>query len=455
MKTSETLDMDSLIDLDDETTISYNTTEEFQVENDQDSVFTVKYDEKVKNTHSSIDANSSTVHNDDSTVMNSPETGYNDDLTTSILTSVQNTLTDDHVKRKQTPQDESDSILTTNNEEKSSSSTIDIDELIMKEKSMQKSSTIQNLLRIIHDIHDEEPRVNDVPTVYNPIEIQTEQESKFNVVHSNEYSFEVSKDNPTEPIETDYIDESKNKDLSTLSQEFSVEPSTEDNNLTIDISNIPSLIKFSSKLQDNLPTPPSSPSFINDPSPINDHSIIEDENENVQSLINEISDSSEIIYDGDLDFEKLYQRYLTNLDQYQKMIQQISEFEQYEKALSPIAEESTILFERIFNDKAIKTNDMEKSFSVTTVKRQANHIGHYGFELEQTADKKIIVSSIIDSTYCPNLNVNDEIIGIDNTFIIISLEQCHLLFHSLWHNEHEYVQILINKPSQRLTTPGK
>ena len=90
-----------------------------------------------------------------------------------------------------------------------------------------------------------------------------------------------------------------------------------------------------------------------------DHLIIKDEEENKI----------------DEDFEELYQRYVTNLNEYETMVQEIDEYEQKQHMLTPISEESLTLF---------------NPFHLTlTVQRQSNHIGHYGFELEETFDKKI------------------------------------------------------------------
>ena len=109
------------------------------------------------------------------------------------------------------------------------------------------------------------------------------------------------------------------------------------------------------------------------------------------------------------------------------------------------------------DDESITTNKQSENDSLTpiietnvdcstlSVRRQSNHIGHYGFELEQTFDGKIVVSSIINDDYCRDLCVGDEIIEIHHQRNFQTLEQCHLLFHSLWHKQHETVQMLVKK----------
>jgi hypothetical protein len=163
-----------------------------------------------------------------------------------------------------------------------------------------------------------------------------------------------------------------------------------------------------------------------------------EENVNIEEsdfLFNQETDCHRITSDIDAEFEDLYERYLTNFDQYEALMQQIDQFEPKSDLLSPISEESVTLVEQ----------KDEFSFTVP-VKHQANHIGHYGFELEQTSDGKIKISSIIDSNYCPNLNIGDEILSINNHSKLTTLEQCHLLFHTLWYNQHDYVQITVRKP---------
>lgn len=128
------------------------------------------------------------------------------------------------------------------------------------------------------------------------------------------------------------------------------------------------------------------------------------------------------------DFEELYQRYMKNLDQYETILQKLDQFDMKQEALTPINEEP----------------DKQNCLTLT-VQRQSNHIGHYGFEIEQTFDGKIRICSIINSTYCPNLNVDDEIIHINNHLTLKTLEQCHLLFHSLWYKDYDTIQITVRK----------
>lgn len=135
------------------------------------------------------------------------------------------------------------------------------------------------------------------------------------------------------------------------------------------------------------------------------------------------------------DFEELYQRYMKNLDQYETILQQLDQFDVKQDLLTPISEESITIDEQNLNENCLQLN----------VQRQSNHIGHYGFEIEQTFDGKIKISSIINSIYCPNLNLGDEIIHINNYLKLKTLEQCHLIFHSLWYKKYETIQITIRK----------
>jgi hypothetical protein len=155
----------------------------------------------------------------------------------------------------------------------------------------------------------------------------------------------------------------------------------------------------------------------------------------------EKDDYHQITSDMNDDFEELYQRYITNLDQYQTILEQIDEFEQKQDLLTPISEEPITLIEKNPDD-----NHYIDEFCLTlTVQRQLNHIGHYGFKFEQTSDGKIKISSIIDSTYCPNLNIGDEILHINNHSKLTTLEECHFLFHSLWYNQYNYIEITVRQ----------
>ena len=69
--------------------------------------------------------------------------------------------------------------------------------------------------------------------------------------------------------------------------------------------------------------------------------------------------------------------------------------------------------------------------------------------------KKSKFSSIIDSNYCPNLNQGDEIVNINNNSTLKTLEDYHLLFHSLWYNQCEYVQMTVNKLNNLPIIPSK
>jgi hypothetical protein len=157
---------------------------------------------------------------------------------------------------------------------------------------------------------------------------------------------------------------------------------------------------ISTDLLNTITSPENSSYYDAFTSPI-DHLIIKDEEDDYRQMTDDI----------DEDFENLYQRYLTNFNEYQTTTQDMNEFEH---KLTPISEESLTLFERGNENKSNKINDINPFHLILTVQRQSNHIGHYGFELEQTIDKQIKISSIIDSTYCPNLTIGDEIVCINN-----------------------------------------
>ena len=147
-------------------------------------------------------------------------------------------------------------------------------------------------------------------------------------------------------------------------------------------------------------------------------------------------------------FDELYQSYVTNLNQYENLKQHMHGFAPIQQTLTPISEESLTLFEQIQNlqqDEQSARNDRPSPSSLLTIQRQANHIGHYGFELEQDVKDIVRISSIIDPHYCPNLAVGDEVLSINQRRSLRTLEEYHSLFHFLWHQPCEYVQISVRK----------
>ena len=170
-------------------------------------------------------------------------------------------------------------------------------------------------------------------------------------------------------------------------------------------------------------------------------------------------------------FEELYQRYSTNLDQYETTAKNFDDdlnqfekhlHEQKETNLTPISEvtseELITTIERVIDmsDKSSsKRNDTDDYTSTLTVKRQSNYIGKYGFNFEEYFDGKIKISSIIDENYCPNLNIGDEIISINNNRSFKTYEQCQALFDSLWKDFYENVQITVIKSANIPTIPSK
>ena len=149
-------------------------------------------------------------------------------------------------------------------------------------------------------------------------------------------------------------------------------------------------------------------------------------------------------------FDELYQSYVTNLNQYESLKQNVHGFAPIQQTLTPISEESLTLFENIHNhqqDEQSSRNDRPLPSSILTIQRQANHIGHYGFELKQDVNNVVRISSIIDGHFCPNLDVGDEVLSVNQRRSLITLEEYHSLFHFLWHQPCEYIQITVRKPS--------
>ena len=161
-------------------------------------------------------------------------------------------------------------------------------------------------------------------------------------------------------------------------------------------------------------------------------------------------------------FEELCQRYSSSLDQYQSTAEQIDDeinqvernyryhHQSDEQVLSPISEttseELITTIERISEtgDAASRqTNESEDLCSTITVRRQPDHMGRYGFELTDSFDGRIKIGSILDSTLCPSLSADDEILRVNNHRTFQTLEQCQYLFDSLWKNHYETVQITI------------
>ncbi|CAF1110630.1 unnamed protein product [Rotaria sordida] len=428
IKTSETMDIDSLIDLDDETTISYNTAEEFRMETDPDSILSNKNNERTNIHHcQSINTDALFTHNDYLNIIKSSENNSSyDPFMPSIEKNQQNIFTDNY----------------------QSSSTINIDHLIIKDKDIDKNSSIYNLIKIIYDINQKQS--DHSPIIFHHTKTQTEKESKINEKYSN---IKMLTDNQNKLIKVNNSNVVIDQSLSVTSQELTDKSVNEFNNLEAIIHKVESLIKQSIEPEQNLNILQTNLSSINNLSQIFNDSFLknqndddDDDHDHHQLLINDENNYHQKINDIDEDFEELYQHYVTDLNQYQTKIQHIDKFEQNQHILTPITEESITLVERSNDDKIIKINDNEQYCLLLTVQRQSNHIGHYGFELEQTINEKIIISSIIDSNYCPHLNIGDEIISINHNSTLITLEQCHLLFHSLWYNQCEYVQIVVNKP---------
>ncbi|CAF1396661.1 unnamed protein product, partial [Adineta steineri] len=170
-------------------------------------------------------------------------------------------------------------------------------------------------------------------------------------------------------------------------------------------------------------------------------------------------------------FEELCHRYSTNYEQYQTTAKQIdneiNEFErqvheQREQNVSPVSdttsEELITTIERIIDkpdEVKSKIIDFDNVYSTIKATRQEDYIGKYGFDLKETVDGKIKVSSIINGNYCPHLNIGDEIISINDTKTFQTYEQCQLLLHSLWKNAYDNVQITVLKSVTIPIVPSK
>ncbi|UJR22808.1 hypothetical protein I4U23_025838 [Adineta vaga] len=355
-KNVETMDIDSLIDLDDQTAISYHTDKESQMDLELDSLFSRKNQPTTCVHSQSIDVTPRMKPNDLFKTITSPDDScYYDALTSSIQSSI---FSDNFFEQVET-------LNHINKIEKLSSKQIDGD------------VSIDNLSEIIREINQTPSCINHLVFAYDHQSIQPQ---------------------GADAVSNDQMEITNTK---TLSQQSSIEPEIPSTNTNI--------------YQESLSS--------------------DDEN-NYRQITSDI----------DEDFEELYQRYLTNLNQYQKILEQI---DQVEQKLSPIDEEINSMNEHVSKNQT----QLNSSNVILSVKRQSNHIGHYGFELEQTFEGKIKISSIIDSTYCPNLNVGDEILGINNIATLTILEQYYLLFNTLWHNQYEYIDLTIKKTVSSSTLP--
>jgi hypothetical protein len=170
-------------------------------------------------------------------------------------------------------------------------------------------------------------------------------------------------------------------------------------------------------------------------------------------------------------FEELFRRYSSNFDQYKKTTTKFDdEINQFEKQLheqkeqiatptsDTTSEELITTIERLIDipdEKTTTNHETEDSSLTLTVKRQPNYIGKYGFDFEEFFDGKIKISSIIDKTYCPNLNLGDEIIGINNNRTFRTSEQCQLIFDTLWKHFYEDIQITVIKSTNIPIIPSK
>jgi hypothetical protein len=167
-------------------------------------------------------------------------------------------------------------------------------------------------------------------------------------------------------------------------------------------------------------------------------------------------------------FEELCRRYSSSFDEYEKTTKKFDDdIDQFEKQLheqkqristptsdTTTSEELITTIERV-PDKTIRKTKIDDSHLTLTVKRQPNYIGKYGFDFEEFFDGKIKISSIIDENYCPNLNIGDEILSINNNRTFKTREQCQLILDSLWKNFYEDIQITVIKSANIPHIPSK
>ncbi|CAF3349508.1 unnamed protein product [Rotaria sp. Silwood1] len=170
-------------------------------------------------------------------------------------------------------------------------------------------------------------------------------------------------------------------------------------------------------------------------------------------------------------YEELCRRYLSSCDEYQttakKLDNEINRFEkqlheQKQEILTPTSEttseELITTIERVIDMRdqtTVKRNNTDDYCSTITVQRQPNYMGKYGFDFEEVYDEKIKISKIIDEMYCPNVNIGDEIISINNDRTFKTHEQCQALFDSLWKNYYENIQITVIKSANISITKSK
>ncbi|CAM4758010.1 unnamed protein product [Rotaria magnacalcarata] len=169
--------------------------------------------------------------------------------------------------------------------------------------------------------------------------------------------------------------------------------------------------------------------------------------------------------------EELCRRYSSSCKQYQTTATKLdNEIDQFEKDLieqkpqlpSPTSdvtsEELITTIERIVDMRdvsATNRNETDDYCSTITVRRQPDDYGKYGFDFEELYDGKIQISNILDENYCHNMNIGDEIIGINNDRTFKTREECQQVFDSLWKNGHENIPITVIKSVHIPIVQGK
>jgi hypothetical protein len=385
---SQTMDVDSLIDLDEETTVSYCTANESRT----DVIYPLILTTKGSILQPSSNSNSFVRENDGLNTITSPDSSlYYDALTSSIEANKRNDFFDNLFEETKTF-----------HYSQNQSSEINMNRLKIKNEQIEITNTdfLNNLLFI-----------------YDDITTPSDEEAKDD---SGGYSYKIITDDQKEDVRAE--------NLNTMLHETLTSPFQKSSNK---IDDFEAIIHKAEALVKQYIEP--------------EHNLTAADADNPSEIISDSLLDHQTTTEIDEEFEDLYHRYLTKLDQYELTKQQINEFGQNQHTLTPISEESLTIAEHVSNMYDDKPSQIDQFCLTLKVQRQSNHIGHYGFEIEQTLNGKIIISSIINSNYCLDLNIDDEIISINNHSLFTTLEQCHLLFNSLWYNQYEYVEITVIK----------
>lgn len=210
---------------------------------------------------------------------------------------------------------------------------------------------------------------------------------------------------------------------------------------------------------------PKSPDVVSDDEPTKDSHLITNQSKFDSCLTSSLDDEtpSKMQSNDDVDtssssseqysftdlpeeVQELCQRYFSRPEPIPNLFEQQKQREEHEETptyvqqtLTPISEESTNIID------LSPTIESHQSSFIFTVQRQSNHIGHYGFEIEETDNHQIRIASILDASFCPNLQIHDEILAVNSNSSLTSLEEYYALFNSLWHRHYQYIHLTIRK----------